>query len=161
MREVKRLFLLRHGSTGMDGRYVGATDLPLGSDGAVDLTDTAAFLQRQQIDTVFCSPMRRCRQTIELLGLACPVEIVEELREIDFGRWEGRSFEEICREDERLVDQGAEDAENFAFPDGEAIADFALRVKRVMEMLKAMASPSGKAKPSPTSRSESSGSWKC
>lgn len=135
MRAVKRLFLLRHGSTGMDGRYVGASDLPLGGDGVADLAGTAAFLQRQEIDLALCSPMRRCRETFEHLDLACPVEIVEDLREIDFGRWEGRSFEEICREDEKLVDKWAQATEDFTFPQGEAVAHFALRVKRVMETL--------------------------
>jgi broad specificity phosphatase PhoE len=139
VRSAKRIFLLRHGSTGTDGRYVGATDLPLSREGAADLAGTAAFLRRQEIDTVFCSPMRRCRQTHELLGLACPVEIVDDLREIDFGRWEGQSFEEICKKDEKLVQEWAQGTDDFTFPEGESIAHFALRVSRVMDMLMATA----------------------
>ncbi|KAB2927629.1 MAG: histidine phosphatase family protein [Leptonema illini] len=135
MTPVKRLFLLRHGPTGAGDRYIGATDLPLSDDGAADLADTAAFLRRQDIDAVYCSPMRRCRQTLDLLGLGCRTEIVDDLREVDFGRWEGLSFAGICERDQALVDQWAQGGADFTFPGGEAMPDFLARVGRVRRML--------------------------
>lgn len=135
MTVVKRLFLLRHGSTGAGDRYIGATDLPLSDEGAADLAAAAAFLQRQEIDAVYCSPMLRCRQTLELLGLDCRTEIVDELREVDFGRWEGLSFAGICEQDPALVDQWALGGVDFTFPEGEAMHDFLLRVDKVRGML--------------------------
>jgi broad specificity phosphatase PhoE len=135
MTTVKRLFLLRHGSTGAGDRYIGATDLPLSDDGAADMADTAVFLQRQQIDAIYCSPMRRCRQTLELLGLDCRTEIVDDLREVDFGRWEGLSFAGICEQDQALVDRWAEGEADFAFPGGEAMQAFLARVDTIREML--------------------------
>ncbi len=134
---TQRLHLLRHGSTGAGNRYIGSTDLPLSPDGAADLEGAADLLQRQEIDAVFCSPMRRCRQTVDRLGLAPGTEIVEDLREIDFGRWEGLSFAEICATDGELVDRWAQGATDFAFPEGESLRDFLGRIDRIRMMLTA------------------------
>lgn len=137
MTETKRLYLLRHGSTGAGNRYIGSTDLALSPEGAADLEAAAALLQRQQVDAVFCSPMQRCRQSLDRLGLDRRAEIVDDLREIDFGRWEGLSFAEICRQDSDLVDRWAQGPTDFAFPEGESLRGFHARIDRIRTMLTA------------------------
>ncbi|MBB5346456.1 histidine phosphatase family protein [Desulfoprunum benzoelyticum] len=134
----QRLYLLRHGSTGAGNRYIGSTDLPLSPEGVADLEGAADLLQRQELDAVFCSPMRRCRQTLDRLGLHLRPEIVDDLREIDFGRWEGLSFAEICATDGDLVDRWAQGEKDFAFPEGESLRGFLLRIDRIRLMLTTM-----------------------
>ena len=131
----QRLYLLRHGATGAGDRYIGSTDLHLSPQGAADLEGAADLLQRQEIDAIFCSPMQRCRQSLDRLELHLRAEIVDDLREIDFGRWEGLSFAEICRTDGALVDRWALGAADFAFPEGESLRDFCARIDRIRLML--------------------------
>lgn len=135
MKGAKRLFLLRHGRTTADGRYIGSTDLPLAPEGEQDIERIAPLLRQEKFDGIFCSPMLRCRQTLDILGLSAPPQIWEELREIDFGRWEGLTFAEICQRDEELVDRWAHWSEDFSFPEGEGLRDFLSRIKQVKKKI--------------------------
>lgn len=131
----KRLCLLRHGRVDTGGRYFGATDLPLLPEGRADLAALAPFLHRQQFDAILCSPMLRCRQTLEAIGPDLPAAICDELREIDFGAWEGLTFGEIQQRDAVLVRQWAAWSGDFTFPSGENIADFLGRIDLVRQRI--------------------------
>ncbi len=130
-----RLILLRHGRTGLSGRYVGSSDVPLSEEGRVQVQGLQSTLAAMQIDSLMASPMLRCTQTVDLLGLGLPLQFDPDLREIDFGRWEGKTFEEIEAQDPELVQEWARGKEDFRFPDGEATAGFASRVESVKKRL--------------------------
>lgn len=125
----KHLYLLRHGTTALQGLYVGSTDVSLTEEGREQVIRTGKVLVGERIDHIFCSPMKRCRETLNLLHLDRAYEIDENLREIDFGRWEGQSFEEINRTDIELVEEWRTESENFCFPEGESVRAFSRRVK--------------------------------
>lgn len=128
----KRIFLLRHGDTGLGGRYIGSSDVPISEKGGRQLAELAPEIAAQDFDLVLVSPLRRCLQSLDILGLAgevCPL-----LREIDFGRWEGRNFAEISTEDPELAAQWAA-GRNFSFPEGESIASFQERIRLVAARL--------------------------
>ena len=125
----KQLYLLRHGATSLSGLYVGATDVPLAEEGKEQVIRTGRLLALECIDQIFCSPMKRCLETLNLLSLVAPPEIDVNIREIDFGRWEGHSFEEISQTDSALVENWRIDGEAFCFPDGESVAAFNKRVE--------------------------------
>ncbi len=135
MMEVKELYLLRHGDTGLQGRHIGSTDVPLIDEGKYQVSRTARILRSVGIERILCSPMLRCRQTLELLDISCPWQTNELLREIDFGRWEGKSFEEIAREDQELINDWVNKPDTFAFPGGESLAAFKKRVAAFKNML--------------------------
>lgn len=127
------LLLLRHGSVGRqwEGRYIGSTDLGLSEEGSAQLRGVGARLRDwAPVGRCYCSPMPRTRQTAAALSssLSGPPEIVDDLREVDFGRWEGKSFAEISASDPELVSRWAELAPGFAFPDGESVSGFLVRV---------------------------------
>jgi alpha-ribazole phosphatase len=128
---VKRLYLLRHGRVDTGGRYIGSTDLPLLQEGREDLAAVAPYLRRQNFDSVLCSPLLRCRQSLEVLDLDVRSEICPELREIDFGAWEGLTFSEILQRDPLLVEKWAVWSEGFRFPGGEGIGTFLDRIKTI------------------------------
>lgn len=93
--------LVRHGKTEYSERrqYCGALDPDLSDLGRQELerSDAKPFLRDHAPDMVFCSPMKRTLQTAAILldGKEVPLVAVPELREIDFGDFEGRSYEDM------------------------------------------------------------------
>lgn len=87
--------LLRHGETewSQSGRHTGWTDIELTAAGEEEASRLAGALHAS-FDAVLCSPMRRARRTAELAGLE-PYEVVEDLREWDYGDLEGLTTDEI------------------------------------------------------------------
>jgi broad specificity phosphatase PhoE/ribonuclease HI len=125
--------LLRHGSTEHtpDRRFSGSSDLPLSELGRAEARAAARHLAGRGIDAIVTSPLRRCRETAaaaaEVLGL--PVEVDDDLRELDFGEWEGLSRDEAMARNPLALRRffGATDVRA---PGGESIADVSTRVAR-------------------------------
>ena len=93
------LWLLRHGATAWarDGRHTGRTDLPLLPEGEAEARALAAGLERQAFQAVLVSPLQRARRTCELAGLGAGAQVCEDLREWDYGAYEGLTTAEIRR----------------------------------------------------------------
>ncbi len=83
---------------------------------------------KQQPDLIYTSPLRRCTSSCSLLGLDEQAVVTEEIREVDFGEWEGLTFVEITSSESGRVQQWRDDEKTFAFPGGESIASFRRRV---------------------------------
>ncbi len=134
---AKRLLLVRHGRLGAHyiGRLIGATDLPLDSEGKRQGTTLAGRLLRWAPQMCFCSPLQRCRQMAALVAPDLPPHTDSDLREIDFGRWETHTFAEAAAEDPSLVDRWAEMSPQFVFPGGESLGDFIGRVRAAADRL--------------------------
>lgn len=128
--EEKVVYLLRHGDTGMIGRYIGSTDISLSQVGIKQVINSAAILQEAGIERAFCSPLLRCRQSYDLLGLECDYSVDDHLREVDFGSWEKKSFAEIVERDKNIVDSWVAAPENFCFPGGESLVHFRKRLQQ-------------------------------
>ena len=106
------LTLIRHGLTegNLKRLYYGSTDLPLTETGIAALhSDPPAAPEAQDYYT---SGMRRTEQTFAILFGERPHEIVRDLREIDFGHFEMRSYEELKDDPEfrHWCDECSEDA---------------------------------------------------
>ncbi|PIE55660.1 MAG: hypothetical protein CSA34_07745 [Desulfobulbus propionicus] len=128
---MKRIYLIRHAPTSAAaGVLLGATDL--------DVDPARLHLADRLVDQlpararVLCSPLRRARQTCERLGLggSGQVEYTDDLREIDFGHWEERSFADISGKDPEAVARWSADPQGFCFPGGESIRAFTARIQR-------------------------------
>lgn len=126
--QAKELYFLRHGDTGLQGRYIGSTDVPLSGQGLEQVRKTGLLLRKKGVTKIFCSPLLRCRQTLAELEFAGACQFSELLREIDFGRWEGKNFTEIVHSDQTLVDSWVADPLHFCFPSGESLHSFARRI---------------------------------
>ena len=91
---MKRVYLIRHGLPDFPGgkrMCVGTTDIPMGEAG---LTQAAEMAQKlPPVTAVFSSPLSRAVQTAEAIGL--PVAILNDLREMHAGEWDGLTFDEI------------------------------------------------------------------
>ena len=90
------ILLLRHGATpgNAQHKYIGATDEPLSPEGRAALQG----FSYPPADLVYISPKLRCRQTAEILFPGATFREVEDLREMDFGVFEGRSFREMAQD---------------------------------------------------------------
>jgi len=132
---AKTLYLLRHGDTGAGGRFNGSTDLPVHPTGYPRLDNTGALLQKERITAIMCSPMLRCRQTAQALALDLEMIVDHDLREIDFGEWEGMTFDEISERCPVNVRKWSNWSEDFTFPGGENIGAFLCRLQRVRQRI--------------------------
>jgi len=129
---ANRLILIRHGDLGESrrGRYIGRTDAALSAEGRRQAAALSEPLTRIGEALFFASPLLRTRETAEIaLGAGGRFEIDDNLREIDFGCWEGMSFAEIVAADPAAVNRWAALEEEFTFPDGEGIARFRERIR--------------------------------
>lgn len=86
--------LIRHGQTPGNAlhRYIGRTDEPLSSEGAAL---AAQVKTAPGVERVYVSPMRRTRQTAAILFPDADQIVLDDLREMDFGDFEGRSYAEM------------------------------------------------------------------
>jgi broad specificity phosphatase PhoE len=127
----QRLVLVRHGETAGQSsvRYYGATDVPLSSLGETQMRLTGAALAGERFDAVFSSRLRRARHGAALVagGHRRPTPLAA-FDEVDFGRWEGRTREEIAALDPAAFEQWQRDPECFAYPGGESRQAFQRRV---------------------------------
>jgi len=131
---AKRLVLVRHGDLGEGyrGRYVGRTDLPLAAEGRRQAAAMAGELGRIEGAHILCSPLLRARETAEIaLGKEAAFSVDDDLREIDFGRWELMNFAQIVAADPAAVESWAALEDDFTFPGGESIGAFRKRVGAV------------------------------
>jgi len=89
-----RVYLIRHGRTrgNLSKRYIGRTDEPLCSQGFSDCLRAGTFTE---IDRVYVSPMLRTRQTAVLMFPSAELKTVDDLREMDFGEFEGKNADEM------------------------------------------------------------------
>ena len=93
------LWLLRHGATAWarQGRHTGLSDVPLLPEGEEEACRLAPLLAGLAFDAVLVSPLQRARRTCELAGLGARAEVCEDLREWNYGDYEGITTAEIRR----------------------------------------------------------------
>ena len=86
-----RIWLIRHGLTvlGEEKRYQGSTDTPLSGAGRLALQPDDRFTR------VCCSPLLRAVETAEILFPSAEKRMIPDLREMDFGVFEGRGWWEM------------------------------------------------------------------
>jgi len=112
-----RILLVRHGATVLtaEDRFAGATDVALSDEGREQASALAVRLSGEKVAAVYASPLTRTMDTARILGAPhelAPVPI-DGLREINHGRWEGRTRAEIAAE---LSDEyAAWEADPFTF----------------------------------------------
>ncbi|MDK6805990.1 bifunctional RNase H/acid phosphatase [Corynebacterium sp. HMSC062E11] len=122
--QATRFILLRHGQTAMSAakQYSGRANPELTELGKKQALAAAQALADTHIDAVVCSPLRRCQQTAAAVveGRDLRVETVDDLIEVDFGRWEGKTFAEADAADPELHARWLKDT-SVACPGGESL----------------------------------------
>jgi probable phosphoglycerate mutase len=122
------IVLVRHGATewSISGQHTGSTDLPLVEEGREEARAVREPLAARDFALVLCSPLDRARETAELAGYGDRMQIRDDLREWDYGEYEGRTSADVREEVPgwTLWSHGA--------PGGETAAEVGERADRVI-----------------------------
>ncbi len=134
------IVLVRHGATewSENGRHTGRTDLPLVPEGERAAASLRPRLARYQFSLVLTSPFQRARETCRLAGLGDHAEVDGDLREWDYGHYEGLTTAQIRertgRADWTVWNGGP-------MPNGESVDEVGARVDRVIARAVAASGP--------------------
>lgn len=130
-----KIIMIRHGETAgnLQKKYTGRTDEPLcaaGREKLLEAVKSGKYDFCKDVNKVFVSPMKRCVQTAEIVFSRIsvkPVEYVQinELSEIDFGIFEGKTYEQLKDNPEYI--KWLESNGRLAFPEGESREAFIKR----------------------------------
>ena len=128
------VYLARHGETAwtISRQHTGVTDLPLTPQGEAEALRLRQRLEGMKFAAVLTSPLQRAVRTCELAGFGAGAEIEPDLREWNYGTYEGRTSAEIHAErpDWQLFRDGC--------PGGESPAQVAARADRAVSRLRAV-----------------------
>ena len=126
------LYIIRHGATKSNKRhaYLGNTNEPLSNEGGEQIffyNEAGRYPEEKDNLLIFSSPMLRCLQTKDILYPDTRAILLPEWKEIDFGRFEGKNYQDLNGDPDyqRWIDSGGVTA----FPGGESRDEF---VKRSM-----------------------------
>jgi probable phosphoglycerate mutase len=127
-----QVVLVRHGETDWSrtGRHTGWTDVPLTDDGRRQARAIARKLAGRQFERVLSSPLSRALETCRLAGYGGDVVVDPDLREWDYGAYEGRTSAEIR---ESIPGWSVW---THPIADGESIDDVGRRADRVIARLR-------------------------
>jgi probable phosphoglycerate mutase len=130
------IVVLRHGQTewSRSGQHTSVTDLPLLPEGEEQARALRTALGRWSFAEVWVSPRLRARRTAELAGLT-PTAVDDDLVEVDYGGYEGRTTAEISEELGREWSLWADGTVPGDSP-GETLAIVGARVDRVLERVR-------------------------
>ena len=136
---MTRFWLIRHGEPTEEtrGRCYGSLDVSLSDTGRAQMAQVAEYLQAEPIAVIYSSPLSRAMESAQILadGLLRPIEVVEDLREIDFGGFEGLSYDEIAARYPGLYRHWMEAPTEVRFPNGESFSEMRVRVLRAFEAI--------------------------
>jgi alpha-ribazole phosphatase len=137
---VSRFWLIRHGEPAAEARHrcYGSLDVGLSQTGRGQMAQVAEWLKGEPIAVIFASPRSRAMESAQILAAdrGCVVEIVPELREIDFGDFEGLTYDEIAARYPELYRQWMERPTEVRFPHGEGFLEMQARVLRAFERIR-------------------------
>jgi broad specificity phosphatase PhoE len=97
---LRELWLIRHGETvwSRSGAHTGHSDIPLTENGVRQAAAIGTYLSRRPFAMVLTSPLQRASETCRLAGYGEVACIEPNLREWDYGDYEGRKTDEIRRD---------------------------------------------------------------
>jgi len=128
------IVLVRHGETewSRTGRHTGHTDVPLTDEGRCEAEAIGAVLRERPFALVLTSPLERAAETCRLAGMGEAAVERDELREWDYGEYEGRKTSDIRQErpEWSLWRDGV--------PGGETLSEIGERADRVIEELRSV-----------------------
>mgnify|MGYP000513045760 CR=1 FL=1 len=127
-----QILLIRHGQTAANLKklYNGRTDDPLCPEGIEQAVKSGSD---PSIKKLYASPLKRAQQTARIKFPNAEITTCRELREMDFGDFEGRGYEELKHDETYL--KWMESGGQLACPNGEKMSDFSERVCRAFNEL--------------------------
>jgi len=135
------LYLVRHGETesNKEKRYQGWMESPLSELGLKQAEKAGLFLGGKNIEGVFCSDLQRAFHTARVIGACCGLEpeVTALLREINFGLWEGLTYDEIESSWGEKIRRWFDDPFTRSAPEGETVEEVSKRMLAFLKELEA------------------------
>lgn len=132
-----KIYLIRHGETDANQtfQFQGHIDNPLNSKGFKQTADLGKYYEGLELDEIYSSSMQRARQTAEPLAKfhGLKIQLLDELKEVCFGEWEGLSYEEVKAKWNDQLELFFKQPAQCRMPGGESFDDVAARVRSVCE----------------------------
>ncbi len=133
------IYIIRHGETDSNekGQYYGRLDIPLNNNGIKQMEALKPSLSLIGFQAVYSSPSSRTLESLKLCGnhLYDQVQIDHRLGELDFGVFEGKTYQEITKLYPEEAKIWAGDWKGFCPPKGESFIAFYNRVAKFFEDL--------------------------
>lgn len=132
-----QIHLIRHAliQESIDGKYIGQTDVSVCKEGLDQLRDIMEnYGNYPEVDAVFSSPLKRCLETSKVIYPDKEPIIIDELKEYDFGEFEGKTAEEL-KDDEDFAEWLSGTTPNKAAPFGDSQVRFNYRVCSCFEKI--------------------------
>ena len=139
---MTRLILVRHGETEWNRveRFRGHADVPLNATGLAQAGATARRIHRAwPVSAVYCSPLSRAAETARAIAALFKLTVtpVQDLIDIDYGEWQGKSSEEVKSLWPDLLSAWYERPHTVRIPHGESLDDIRARCGRVVRRVAA------------------------
>lgn len=136
------LYLVRHGQTdwNADGRLQGHSDRPLDTVGRIQASAVASRLSTVSLDAIYASDLSRAQTTARAIALYhnLPVTTDIRLREVGYGRWEGRRMSDLAQQYPEAVAGWRADPPTYFPPGAERPEDVQARVAGFVEDMRAL-----------------------
>ncbi|SEB09011.1 histidine phosphatase family protein [Paenibacillus sp. 276b] len=133
--QSRDIMLIRHGTTAwnLEKRYLGHTDIGLLPEAKQELSSLREQCSDITCDALYCSDMLRCQQTLSHIASSQmgQAKLDARLREIDFGQWEGLTYDQL--KDNSQYRDWIDAPHEVTPPSGEPWTAFAARIDSFME----------------------------
>ena len=133
---MMKLLLIRHGQTDWNllGKYQGQTDIALSGEGIRQVDLLAQNFPVDTLDIIYTSDLQRALMTAERLAekFSAPLYADKALRELNFGAWEGLTYQEIAERWPQEVQNLFGAPEKLQIPEGET---FLMLQRRAMDKI--------------------------
>jgi len=131
-KKLPRIYIVRHGQTlwSINGKHTGITDIPLTKKGEEQAGYLKKYLSNKKFVSVLSSPLKRSLKTCEIAGYKNVCEVRDELREWNYGDYEGIKTSEIKNKmaSWNLFEHGC--------PNGETIQEVEKRADEIISEIK-------------------------
>jgi alpha-ribazole phosphatase/probable phosphoglycerate mutase len=130
--ERTRLYLMRHGEVVNHGVYNGQTDVDITPSGVKQMERLRELLKDKSLTAIYSSDLLRTKKGAKIIGQphGLQPEGFRELREMNFGRWQGFTYQEVMEKYPQDIPQWMNQLDTFRIPEGESILEVRERAMR-------------------------------
>ncbi|RBP45595.1 histidine phosphatase family protein [Garciella nitratireducens] len=136
---MSRLYLIRHGETiwNRERKTQGIKNVSLSETGKLQAKYLAKRLKKENIDFIYSSDLSRAYKTAEIVGnhIGKSVQILPEIREMNFGDWEGLTLNEIDKKFHDIYNQWNHTPHLAKIPGGETLIQVQERAIKVVNRI--------------------------
>jgi broad specificity phosphatase PhoE len=134
---MSEILFIRHAETDLAGTFCGHSDPDLNARGHTQVSALIERLRGEDIGALYTSDLRRAQTTARAISKSFAIDCIVRpaLREINFGRWEGRTWNDIERYEQDYAHRWLAEYPNLPAPGGEDVVEFEKRVLNEMEFL--------------------------